>query len=611
MKKSVFILAVSVLAAFTACQPADLPQDPEKTVTYHASQADKFKSQLNEDGSIVWSPGDAIHVFFGSASSARFASELAAPSDNADFTGDASGLDEMPEGMNVWAVYPYAEDQVFDGSTVTLLVPDKQQAVAGTFEQGIFPSMAKTNNLQLKFYNLCGGVKFSVSRSGIKRVRFAGNRNETLAGTVKARFDPAGKPMAQSVPTAAKEIVLEAPDGGTFTPGTWYYIVTLPVTLTKGYTLSFEGDSPMGSRKSNSSVTINRSEWGVLEEADGLRIDTQALSFGAEGGSANLKVLAGGAWKATSSASWCTVGPVSWTTSADVVLTVAANEADTERSADVVFEMTDDASQRCTLTVTQRGVHYPAPGIDWSKAFHHKSLVMRFTADWCGYCPNMGKAVNLTLEQHPGKLEAVNIHGGSSTYEFSQYNALTNQYNITGYPSGIVDGRRLVQNYAYETTAQYIGQYMAETESNYPVSSAIGFTSSRSGRKLTLDVNLFLKEPASYKVTVLLLENGIVGYQADYYDGNHQDYHHDLVARMSLTNVTGDSFVTEDECERKDLQFTADIPSAYKMDNMQVLVYVQRAYGSLPVLSSGNYGGYFVDNAVSGGLGATVAPAVD
>ena len=611
MKKRVFILTVLALAGITACRRAELPQQPDKTVTYHASQGDKTKSQLEADGSIVWSPSDAIHLFFGNVSSSRFACELTAPSADADFTGDASGLDEMPTGMQVWAVYPYSDDQVYDGNTVTLQVPDKQQAVAGTFQQGIFPSMAKTTDFRLKFYNLCGGVKFSVSRSGIKRVRFAGNKNETLAGTVKAKFDPAGKPMVQTVLSAAREIVVEAPEGGTFVPGTWYYIVSLPVTLTKGYTLSFEGDSPMGSRKGTGSVSINRAEWGVLEKADGLRLDAENLSFGAEGGSATLKLLAGGAWKATSDASWCTVGPVSWTSSADVVLQVAANATETPRQATVVFSLTDDASQRCTLTVNQRGIHVPAAGIDWDRPFHHKSLFMRFTADWCGYCPNMAKAAALAQEQHPGKLEIVSIHGGGSAYEFSQYSALTDQYHITGYPTGIVDGRREVNNYAYATTAQYIGQYMSETETNYPVSSAIGYTSSLNGRKLSLDVNLFLKEAADYKVTVLLLESGIIGPQYDNYEGYHAAYHHDQVARMALTQATGDRFTVEDEYDRQDLHYSVDIPSSYELSNMTVLVYVQRAFGNLPVLASKDYGGYFVDNVATGKLVATLAPAVD
>ena len=106
MKKSVFIFVVFALAGLTACRRADLPQEPAKTVTYHVSQGDKTKSQLMADGSIVWSPGDAIHLFFGNISSACFASELTAPSANADFTGDATGLDELSDGMQVWAVYP-------------------------------------------------------------------------------------------------------------------------------------------------------------------------------------------------------------------------------------------------------------------------------------------------------------------------------------------------------------------------------------------------------------------------------------------------------------------------------------------------------------------------
>ena len=404
------------------------------------------------------------------------------------------------------------------------------------------------------------------------------------------------------------EIVVDAPAGG-FIPGKWYYIVTLPATLSKGYTLSFEGDKPMGSRVSDKQVTIRRAVWGVLEEADGIRVSKDAFSFKSVGGSATLTVIAGGEWTASSDASWCTVTPASGSGKADVTLQVAQNEAEASRSASIVFEMADH-SQRRTVNVTQDGYHTLPEGIDWSRPFHHKSLVMKFTATWCGYCPIMAQAVDLAMEQHPGKLEAVNIHGGGSDYVFSNYSVLTSLYSISGYPSGIVDGRREIQNYAYTTTASNIGKYMAETEDNYPVSSAIGLSSTLSGRKLSLDLQLFIKDEASYKVTVMLLENGIIGYQEDYNEGNHQDYRHDHVARMALTNVLGDSFSTSYDFERKDLRYSADIPSSYNLENMTVLVYVQRAYGSLPVVGT-NYGGYFVDNAISAPVDTTVEPAVD
>lgn len=607
MKTRKYFIAIILLAGLAACQRFVAPEGQAGEFTFHATQEDATKTLLQDGGSILWSPGDAISIFIGKEPSC-FTTGLSAPARSADFTGTAEGLEELGDGM-VWAAYPYSEGQSFDGSALTLTLPARQQAVAGTFDKGLFLSMARSTGFQLSFSNLCGGVQFSVNRSGIKKVRFRGNAGETLAGTVTANFDLSGKPKVQQVKDAETEIELDAPAGG-FQPGVWYYIVTLPATLSKGYTLEFEGDKPLGSRSSENKVTIQRAIWGVLEEADGIRISTDAVSFPSQGGQSSVKVLAGGYWTATSDASWCTVSPSSGNGAAEVKLTVSANEIASARNAKVVFEMTDHSQSR-TLTLSQDAFHARPEGVDWDRPFHHKSLMMRFTATWCGWCPLMAKAVDLALQQRPGKLEAVNVHGGSSDYEFRDVNALANQYKVSGYPTGYVDGRREVVNYSdYTTTASNIMSYMAETEAKYPVSSAIGFTSSLSGRNLSLDMNLFLKEAADYKVTVLLLENGLVGYQADNNEGTHYDYHHDRVARVSVTNVLGDAFSTREDFERKDLHYSASIPDAYKLENMVVLVYVQRAYGALPVVGT-NYGGYFVDNAVSAAIGSTVAPATD
>ena len=603
MKKYIPIL-LAVLAGLAGCQRPELQTETgAQELVFHAEQEDLTKTVLQSDGSVFWSPGDAIGIYVGEASS-RFETSISAPAANADFKGSVEGFEEA--SGQVWAVYPYNAEDVFDGSNVTLNVPARQQAVAGSFDKTAFPSLARSKDFKLSFYHLCGGVKFSVNRSGITSVTFKGNNGETLAGRVKVGINTSSQPVVSQVVDGVKEIVLDAPAGG-FKPNTWYYISALPATLSKGYTLEF--GSGMGSRQNTASVTIRRAVWGVLEEADGIRVSSNAFSFKSAGGNSSLTVYAGGAWKATSEASWCTVAPSSGTGSGSVVLNVAENTAEEARSTKVVFEL-DDHSQRREVSVVQDGYLSFPETVDWNRPFHHKSLVMRFTADWCGYCPNMAKAVNLAMEQHPGKLEAVNVHGGSSAYEFAYVDNLANQYGISGYPTGIVDGRRVVENYPYATTAQNIGQYLAETESNYPVSCAIGILPSLSGRSLSVDVRLFVKDAASYKVTVLLLESGMVGYQADYYDGTHQDYHHDLVARMSLTNVLGDAFTTSSANVRKDFHYTASIPSAYKPENMSVLVYVQRAYGSLPVVGT-NYGGYFVENAVSCPLDDVMTPALD
>jgi hypothetical protein len=48
---------------------------------------------------------------------------------------------------------------------------------------------------------------------------------------------------------------------------------------------------------------------------------------------------------------------------------------------------------------------------------------------------------------------------------------------------------------------------------------------------------------------------------------------------------------------------TLEIP-----DNLEILVYVQRPFGSQPVIQSGNYGDYYVDNCVSLPVGKAAIP---
>ena len=154
---------------------------------------------------------------------------------------------------------------------------------------------------------------------------------------------------------------------------------------------------------------------------------------------------------------------------------------------------------------------------------------------------------------------------------------------------------------------------MTETEQNYPVASAIGFQSSFSGNTLNLDVRLYLKEAGNYKVTVLVLESGVIGYQLDWgAEVQYNDrYQHDNIARIALTSATGDAFSSASQQIRK-LQYSATIPSSYNKDNLRILVIVQRAYGSQPkVVDIGyDYGDYYVDNCVSAKAGTRLLPMV-
>jgi hypothetical protein len=55
----------------------------------------------------------------------------------------------------------------------------------------------------------------------------------------------------------------------------------------------------------------------------------------------------------------------------------------------------------------------------------------------------------------------------------------------------------------------------------------------------------------------------------------------------------------------KSLNYTAAIPAEYKLENMEVVAFVQRCYNDRPSLASGNYGNWYVDNCRSAKLGTT------
>ena len=79
-----------------------------------------------------------------------------------------------------------------------------------------------------------------------------------------------------SVSDGASEVTLSAPDGKTFESGVWYYLVTLPANLEKGYTLLLEGDGVQGCVRSSEAFTLNRSRFRSAE-LDATRVDYKKL----------------------------------------------------------------------------------------------------------------------------------------------------------------------------------------------------------------------------------------------------------------------------------------------------------------------------------------------
>lgn len=252
--------------------------------------------------------------------------------------------------------------------------------------------------------------------------------------------------------------------------------------------------------------------------------------------------------------------------------------------------------------IVVKGSEDPDDPEDWAgKEFWHKSLGMRFTATWCGYCPNLATGFAKAVSQYPNKIEQLNLHPASSNLGFSGTSALSNIFNVTGYPTGMIDYRSRIGNYASDDAATLVVDAVKETEKNYPVKTGISFSSSVSGSMLNLNVKLYIKEKGDYKVTAVLLEDNIIGYQ----NGGGDNYNHSSIARVAITDITGDAVSTSEDNKTVSKNYTATIPSSCDKNNLRVLVYVLRQYGSQTIIRTANYGDYYVDNATSAAIGTT------
>ena len=280
MKKNFYIITAAALS-LVACsrnQEIDVPDANLSIFARTESPADT-KTVVESGVHVYWEPGDEIAVFTGEQS-AKFTTDITAASGTATFKGTFGDV-TWPEDLDLWAVYPFSEDAVFDGETITTTLPSEQVAREGSFGKDMNLAIAHSNSSTLQFYNVGGGIRFSVTEEGIKKVIFEGLSGEFISGKVKIGMDENGKPEVREVTGGSQFITLLPPSGQeTFEPGGWYYIVAIPGSLEGGYKLRFYKDSDYARRVSEKKVEIKRSVFGSLEKADsGIEYEATTIHF--------------------------------------------------------------------------------------------------------------------------------------------------------------------------------------------------------------------------------------------------------------------------------------------------------------------------------------------
>lgn len=327
-----------------------------------------------------------------------------------------------------------------------------------------------------------------------------------------------------------------------------------------------------------------------------LDVDNVSISVAAEGTASpvTVNVTSNLPWNVASDAAWCEVSPSSGENDGSFDITVSENVSYDSRIANITVSAVDGSLSR-TIAVIQSPAQKEEGDDSWVEAeFVHRSLAFRFTADWCGFCPMMATAMSDAQKELPGKLEVISVHGGGSGLACSASNTLANNYPIDGFPTGLVDGRTYIANYAIPVTTSLIVEAVNETESKYETVTAASWTSKVSGSQVTMDLSAYIKKAGSYKITALLVEDKVISYQADYNNGASDAYEHNGIIRAALSNVLGEDVEVTEDAQVKTFTYSAELPSECNKDNVRVVVYIQRK-------DSDN--SYYVDNTASATVG--------
>ena len=253
MKQIKAILYLAVLTAMvSACSEDELADNTQPSgkvpMEFYANTDASTRTELTTGNAVYWEANDTISLFDPTGDNNPFSTTQSGPS--VTFTGKAA-----PVEGTYYALYPYDANAQIEGTTITTTLPAEQMARAGSFAQGLNPSVATADaQHNLFFKNVCALVKFTLGGSTeVARATLCGNNGEALAGPLT--IDASADAPAATVDVSFGKTVVEL--AGPLTSGSTYYFVVAPGTLSGGLTLTlYDDDGKFWKKTSDNSATL-------------------------------------------------------------------------------------------------------------------------------------------------------------------------------------------------------------------------------------------------------------------------------------------------------------------------------------------------------------------
>ena len=274
MKKYILpFMSIAMLMAMASCSSSDdeVAEIKEESklvpMTFTATQESNVgtRTALDAGTQVIWQTSDKISVFDGQGNRTFTLTEDV---EDGKFSGTASS-----QATSFTAVYPYTEGAKLekDGSVSGITLPAEQTPTIWSFDPKAALMMAvstKDKKYNLDFKNAVSLIKLQIEFPCKKIVLTA---NEDIAGTGTLTYNN-GEPSISFTSNQSKTITLK-PATGEYLKKGQYFIVVPPITLTKGFSISFHASDEycVYTRTSTKSNTFNRSKFkhiGIFKTTD-------------------------------------------------------------------------------------------------------------------------------------------------------------------------------------------------------------------------------------------------------------------------------------------------------------------------------------------------------
>ena len=210
------------------------------------------KTSLDEDHKIRWSSGDQVVIFAKSTNGLKYQiDDLSVGETSGTFSPlqPESSVDGADPGMSLdhnVAFYPYHAaakcDKCGADYNITVTLPAEQEYAAESFGNGSFPMAAASENDDLTFRNMCGGMKLQLKGTCVvASVKVEGRDNEKLAGGASVIvYADDRKPSISMADDALTSVTLNCGEGVRLDESkiTDFIISLPPVVFSKGFAIT-------------------------------------------------------------------------------------------------------------------------------------------------------------------------------------------------------------------------------------------------------------------------------------------------------------------------------------------------------------------------------------